>query len=569
MKRAFLLSVLFAGLLSACEFSLAGDITPPPDAILSGDVTPEAIEYPYAFPNAANGEQIYAARCAACHGPTGLGDGEQAGELPFAPAPIGNAELARSASPEDWYRVVTQGRIARFMPPFSAALTPQDRWEVIAYVYSLSIDPEQVIVGAELYAENQNRIAEVLDGDNPLSVNLETLQSLGLPGEETRALVAFMQAQALGLMSPGSAQVTSVPIATSPSEKTQTGSFTGRVVYGSEGRMPSGLQVQLSGFDHTEQSVSQTAQVSDVGNFSFQDVPLVEGRIFFVQIDYQGQTYFSEFITADSEVTEFEIPITIYETTSDTSQLAVEAIQLVYDFSQPGIVRVVERVSISNLGDRAVVPDGGQPVLHYSLPHGAAKLAFEEGTVGDRYIIEEGGFGDLRGVLPGTNSYQVLFAYELPYADSLTYQISIDLPTRSLVVLLPESGIELQSENFQLIGTQAIEGVDYAVYSTDEGFFPGDEVPISIRGGHPLGGGALNGILRDENLVIGLAGLTIAIGAVWLWLRTAQSPERLMDEIIALEARYKRGAMSKQSYTKQRGALKDRLRKLVTKQGQR
>lgn len=559
MKRLLLISVVLAGLLSACEFSLAGDITPPPDAILSGEVTPAAIEYPSAFPDASNGALIYAARCAACHGLGGLGEGEQAGELPFAPAPIGNADLARSASPEDWYRVVTQGRIARFMPPFAAALTPQERWDVLAHVYSLSLDPGELARGAQLYAENQSRIAGVLDGVSPLSVKLETLGSLGLSNEDTTALVAYTQALALGLMGSGSVEVTAGPEPTLVTDATQTGSFSGHVAYGSAGSLPAGLQVLLSGFDHTEQVVSQTTDVSEDGSFSFEDVPLAEGRIFFAQIEYLGQTYFSEFLTAEGETTNFDIPITIYDTTSDTSQLAVETIQLVYDFSQAGIVRVVERVSISNLGDQAVVPDDGQPVLHFSLPVGAGNLAFEEGVVGDRYVVEPGGFGDLRGVLPGTNSYQMLFAYELPYSNSPTYQISIDLPTRSLVALLPESGFELQSEVFQLIGTQAIEGVDYAVYSADAGFFPGDEVPIAILGAHPAGGGGLAGILNDDSLVVGLASLTLAVGAIWLWLRSAQTPEQWMDAILALDARYKRGDISKQAYNRQRAALKAKL----------
>src|SRR3989304_243648 len=108
----------FAFLLTACELSLAGDITPPPEAIISSQSSPEPIVYPSSAPDPANGEVIYAERCAPCHGVSGLGDGEQADELAVFPAPIGDSELARGSSPEDWYRLVTGGRLARFMPPF-------------------------------------------------------------------------------------------------------------------------------------------------------------------------------------------------------------------------------------------------------------------------------------------------------------------------------------------------------------------------------------------------------------------------------------------------------------------
>lgn len=568
MKRLLFVTIGLACLLSACEFSLAGDITPPPDAMLSGESTPQPVEYPSSLPDVANGAQIYAARCAACHGAGGLGDGEQAGELPFAPAPIGNPDLARRASPEDWYRVVSQGRIARFMPPFSAALSPQERWDVIAHVYSLSLDQAQIDIGADLYTQYRARIAGVLDRSNPLSVKLDTLRSLGLPDDDTTALVAYAQAMALGLMGSFSVEATMTPEPTLASESTDTGTFIGRVAYGSPGSLPASLQAQLSGFDHTEQVVSETTKVQEDGSFSFEGIPLAEGRIFFVQVDYQGQSYFSEFVTSENEVTEFEIPITIYETTSDTSQLSVETIQFVYDFSNAGVVRVVERVSISNLGDYAVVPADGEPVLHYSLPAGATNLAFEEGALGERYLMEAGGFADLRGVLPGSNSYQILFAYELPYRDSLTYQISIDLPTSSLVALLPESGFELQGEVFQLIGTQAIEDIDYAVYIADGGFLPGDEVPITIRGTHAAGGGAFAGILNDDSVVVGLAGLTLSLGAIWFWLRSAQTPEQLMDAIIALDARHDRGDIGKPAYLRQRKALKAKLRQAISKRGE-
>ncbi|MCU0489018.1 MAG: cytochrome c, partial [Anaerolineales bacterium] len=132
------LAVLLAGiLLAGCSFSLAEDITPPPGSQMPSVVPAEQATavtgplYPLVAPNPVAGQPIYAEKCAPCHGETGLGDGERAADLPNPVAPIGVPDLARSAAPAQWYLVVTQGNLERFMPPFPS-LTPRQVWDVIA-----------------------------------------------------------------------------------------------------------------------------------------------------------------------------------------------------------------------------------------------------------------------------------------------------------------------------------------------------------------------------------------------------------------------------------------------------
>jgi hypothetical protein len=127
MKRITL--VLIAGLallLSACSMSLAEDIAPPPGAQMQPAAAEENQQasgphYPLVPPNPENGAPIYADKCAPCHGEAGQGDGPQAAQLPNPATPIGSSEVARRASPQDWYAAVTNGNLERFMPPFNAA----------------------------------------------------------------------------------------------------------------------------------------------------------------------------------------------------------------------------------------------------------------------------------------------------------------------------------------------------------------------------------------------------------------------------------------------------------------
>src|SRR4030067_2245808 len=92
-------------LLSACSFSLAEDITPPPGAEIPAEMPsqppPSGPLYPLISPNPAEGALIYTDKCAPCHGPSGLGDGPQASQLPNPPAALAALEVAPQPTPAD------------------------------------------------------------------------------------------------------------------------------------------------------------------------------------------------------------------------------------------------------------------------------------------------------------------------------------------------------------------------------------------------------------------------------------------------------------------------------------
>ena len=143
---------LFA--LTGCSFSLAADVTPPPGMPQSAAPQPQPQAISQAFPSSPPdpeaGKPIYAEKCAPCHGETGQGDGPNASQLPNPPAALGNPDFARRATPAQWFSVVTQGNMERFMPPFTS-LSDSQRWDVVAYAFSLSAAPDAVAQGKDLY----------------------------------------------------------------------------------------------------------------------------------------------------------------------------------------------------------------------------------------------------------------------------------------------------------------------------------------------------------------------------------------------------------------------------------
>jgi mono/diheme cytochrome c family protein len=151
MKKVLLAVFLLSLALSAC--SLASDITPPPDYQPPvAQPTTSQVVYPLVPPDASQGAAIFPEKCAPCHGDTGLGNGPQSSKLPNPVAAIGTSQVARLAKPETWYDVVTNGRMDQSMPPFKS-LTDRQRWDVIAYVYSLSSPPQVIQQGQAIYEQ--------------------------------------------------------------------------------------------------------------------------------------------------------------------------------------------------------------------------------------------------------------------------------------------------------------------------------------------------------------------------------------------------------------------------------
>ena len=134
MKLPRTLLIVAAGLLLAgCNLTLAEDIEPPPDYVPPTPMPTLGPLYPASSPDVQKGAAIFAERCTPCHGATGLGDGPQSMQLPVAVPGIGLPEVARRSSPAEWFKMVTQGNLDRFMPPFASALSDQERWDVVAY----------------------------------------------------------------------------------------------------------------------------------------------------------------------------------------------------------------------------------------------------------------------------------------------------------------------------------------------------------------------------------------------------------------------------------------------------
>lgn len=96
-----------------------------------------AMDLPTAPLDTARGHTLFTQNCSSCHGDRGLGDGIAAATSPIAVPAIGSKKKTPDLSPALAYNVVSVGVRGTPMPSFAANMSPQDRWNVVNYVYSM------------------------------------------------------------------------------------------------------------------------------------------------------------------------------------------------------------------------------------------------------------------------------------------------------------------------------------------------------------------------------------------------------------------------------------------------
>lgn len=621
MKFRFTLFVaLFILILTACDMSLAQDVTPPPGAVQPAQPQPTlGPVFPAQAPNLQNGAVIYAEKCAPCHGDYGLGDGPQAEQLPVQVPALGSPELASQNSPAAWFQIVTLGNMSNFMPPFSS-LSDQERWDVVAYAQSLSRTSEQVSQGEELFDENCAECPTALfyNQEEMATLSTDELVSLlteggeGLPAlgetlsqDELVSVAAYLRTLSVDDSSLAAEPVTVIEAeepsaAETPTEGEQAevtpesaadiasvfGPVNGTLVNGGGGDIPAGASITLHGFDHgadpsgmPEEVVTETTTTDADGNFTFEDIELKEGRIFLVEASYRDIVFQSDLVVNETGSNELTIPdIQVYDSTTDSSVLVVEQLHMSFDMAMEGGVQVFELFTISNPSDMAYIfTTDGTSLPFMPLPENAMDVGLELSQDSAPLMPTE---GEEIAIPPSEDFYSIIAFFSMPYDNSLELSQTLELPVSSALVIVPE-GIKVKSDQLTDEGLQQTQqGINVQMYSGTD-LEAGTQLEVALSGKANIPGAGTIDNHRTLLIGAGAFGVVLILAGVWMFLRDRdrvdedefeqveeegdefETAEEVMDAIIALDDLHRAKKIPDEAYHQRREELKERLKELA------
>lgn len=633
-----ILFTLLTIISASCNFTLAEDVTPPPNYVAPTSAPTLGPLYPAQAPSVENGAAIYVEKCAPCHGETGLGDGEQ-GILLNVPVPaFGLPEVARPASLAQWYIMVTRGNIERFMPPFTS-LNDQERWDVVAYAMTLHTTQNEIEKGRELFETNcancetaffkdQSKMSALNEVElaRIIKVGNDEVKAFGsdLDEDDVWAVAAYLRTlpftntslvsastplsstepamvsqtlipaetgipSAEGTAIEGTTQTT-VPIEAAASAQPGVGIIYGSVENKTGAELPSDLKITLRGFDHdadpnaTPQEVlSLDGLVSADGRFTFENVEMPASRIFLAQLMYGGITIQSDFAIVEDGVSTLTLsPIILYGTTDDVSGFVIDDARIFFNYVEDEI-RVLGAYSFRNLTDKIVVVESkdGVEIPFIKAPEGAQVLGYEPMQDSQPFTAN----GNTLAFAPNEQPYGLIVFSTLVKNSEVEVSQLFAVPVTTLAVYVTE-GVKAESAQLTDHGTQAVEGLNFQMYATG-GLNTGDTLTFTLSG-TPRDASASTSSPEtntNKNLLIGAGALGIAliIAGAWLYMgdrfRTKEdadsdededefeTPEDVMDAIIALDDLKNAKKIPNAAYHQRRAELKERLREEMEDQG--
>ncbi len=493
------------------------------------------------------------------------------------------------------------------MPGFSVTLSERERWDVVSYAMSLGTPESLLAEGEHLYSDHCAEChGESGAGDGVRAAGLETqprdwrepstltwlsldelrrVSTNGVPpsmpafgdslkGEQLLAVSAYIRR--LGYATPSETMVELPTLAEKPESGAKWLTVKGAAQTPDGVRAPAGLPAFLEGYDGFQLTWNSATTLDEEGQFTFTDVPLAAGRIYFARVDYQGLSFYSNAIRPD-EINALEIErlmVLIYPASNDPSRLYIERLHVFFDYVDQDSLQVVQMFNIANPDPLVIIPEAGSGVLNFHLPPGASNLQFQDEDAGNRYILTEDGFMDTGSIPPAPKKHQVIFGFNLPYQKKLDFALPLELPVGSILVAVPANGVQVISDQLMESGTRVIEGGTLRLY--EGGRLRAGETLKMVLSNLP---GSSWSMLRENNdsTIAGILVLFIVLlfGGTWLqrkWKRwkeagnSGRSSVELMDAILALDDQYQAGKLQEDGYLVRRSGLKTQLRNALDRE---
>ena len=164
---------------------------------------------PARAPSLQQGQALYQAQCASCHGVQGKGDGPLASGLSPPPVAFSNRERARERSLFGLHQTISHGVPGTSMPSF-AALSDADRWALSFFASTLAFSEQEREAGAAQW-KSDPALRAAMPTLSALTQSSESALSRTMPSQQAAAVLAYLRSKpdALNQSSDGSLALSS------------------------------------------------------------------------------------------------------------------------------------------------------------------------------------------------------------------------------------------------------------------------------------------------------------------------------------------------------------------------
>lgn len=267
------------------------------------------------------------------------------------------------------------------------------------------------------------------------------------------------------------------------------GLIQGRVVNGTAGGgSTEGLQVTLRVFHGQSEAEPLITTTNAQGRFRFESLAVNSDSVYLSQVSYRDVVYSTGLLTFKPGDSEIMTEIPVYETTTDDEGIVVERAHILINVSSSGLgqsasLLVTELHVFFNPGDQTFIGreevQGRRAVSRFLLPQGSYNWAFDDGSLGGRFLAINGGFVDTEPLWPGMTS--VIFRYVLDCkAGDCSLTRDVTRLTPNLNLLIADTGARVESDRLALEGKVDAEGQHYLNYVAHN-LVPGERLELHVR----------------------------------------------------------------------------------------
>ena len=572
---------------------------------------------PEAPPDASSGREVFNDSCSGCHGTLALGDGDAvdqlAGNLPTALASI---DYLRTAVPAEMFTVITEGRIDKLMPPFGSGsanvdpLPESQRWDIIAYIYSLATPVESIENGRIIYEENclschgdggqgdgpqaselgiepgnlsdpvfwsqvsNQAVFDGLAGESPIQGHENIIGSDAYNDDEIWSIVDYIRSLSYSYLD-----------AQAPFRPLDAATISGPVLNGTTGEpfTDDGVIADLRAYNQDFlETLLITTTLDSEGTYQFDLADVAQDQFYRVSILYNGVEFGSDFGNVSQSDPDLELPITVFETSDDPSVVGIERLHQILNFFEGG-VGVNELYVVNNNSNSVYTGESGNADLgtfEIILPAGAQDISFQrafgniDNFIPANEIVPTGrGWADTFPLRPGPSSTILLANYILPYDGGVTISHPVLYATSVVNLALPDAGVTLSdAEEWTELDQRAMGNSNVSNFTKSD--IPAGTVLTLKLEGEPDLASTSSGVLALDNqseLLIGLVVALVVVGVagvfIWKWrqepaggeLYDSYDREELLQAIADLDDDYELGRISEHRYHSEREQLKSEL----------